>query len=343
MSHMIDMSNAQANIAYAGETPWHSLGYAIQPGDDRAVWVEKGGLAHEVRKAPVEFQITGADGVGRSQLYADRFVLYRSDTEKALSVVSKDYKIVQPAQVIGFFDELMTNNGFALETVGSLDGGKRVWALAKVSDGAPVIGQDVVRPYLLLATSYDGSLATIAKFTTVRVVCHNTLTMSAGYKDQKGEDDAGGGTVRIPHTRAFDPKDVKLDLGIVFNAFDTFMSESRRLAKREVNKTFAHEFLKMLLPPPVKTEVIAGIRTVVPAPVEDGKGYQSIMALFQGSALGGDMKEARGTAWGLLNAVTQHVDWQAGRSDNTRIRSAWFGAGDELKTKARNLLLEVVS
>lgn len=343
MAHMIDSSNDQDNIAFVGETPWHSLGYAIQPGDDKQVWVQKGGLAHEVRKAPVEFQIASKDGVSRSQIYADRFVLYRDDTEKALSVVSKDYKIVQPAQVIGFFDELVQNNGFSLETVGSLDGGKRVWALAKVSDGAPVIGQDVVRPYLLLATSYDGSLATIAKFTTVRVVCHNTLTMSAGYKDQKGEADTENSAVRIPHTRTFDPKDVRLDLGIVFDQFERFMSESRMLAKREVNKTFAHEFLKMLLPPPVKTDVIGGIRTVVPAPIEDSKGYQSIMSLFSGEALGGDMKEARGTAWGLLNAVTQHVDWQAGRSDNTRIRSAWFGAGDELKNKARALLLEVVS
>lgn len=338
MSHMIDMSNAQANIAYAGETPWHSLGYAIQPGDDKQVWVQKGGLAHEVRKAAVEFNTDGG-----SQLFADRFVLYRSDTVQPLSVVSKDYKIVQPAQVIGFFDELVKNNGFKLETVGSLDNGKRVWALAKVSDGAPVIGQDVVRPYLLLATSYDGSLATVAKFTTVRVVCHNTLTMSAGYRDQKGEADTESGAVRIPHTRHFDAKDVRLDLGIAFDAFEVFMAESKRLAKKQVNKAFAHEFLKMLLPPGVKTEVLNGVKHVTPRPIEEGKGYQSIMALFSGEALGGDMNEARGTAWGLLNAVTQHVDWSAGRSDNSRIRSAWFGSGDELKNKARNLLLEVVS
>ena len=34
---------------------------------------------------------------------------------------------------------------------------------------------EAVAPYLLLATSYDGTMATIARFTTIRVVCNNTL------------------------------------------------------------------------------------------------------------------------------------------------------------------------
>lgn len=61
---------------------------------------------------------------------------------------------------MGFFDDLVRVGKFHLETAGALSGGKRIWALAKIGGGAPIIGQDIVRPYLLLTTSFDGSMAT---------------------------------------------------------------------------------------------------------------------------------------------------------------------------------------
>ena len=44
------------------------------------------------------------------------------------------------------------------------------------------------------------------------------------------------------------------------------------------------------------------------------------------------------TRWGMLNAVTELVDHERGRSDNTRIESAWFGTGANLKNRALELL-----
>ena len=60
------------------------------------------------------------------------------------------------------------------------------------------------------------------------------------------------------------------------------------------------------------------------------------MALFNGEALGADLPEASGSAWALLNAVTQHVDH--GLNQN----AAWFGYGNAMKNKARDLLMDVV-
>lgn len=329
MAHLIETTNGQSDIAFVGETPWHRLGQQLQPGQSIEVWAQSAGLSHEVRRSIVQYDVEG-----ESKLYGDREVLYRSDNGKPLGVVGNNYNIVQPKDVLDFFAKLAENNNFQLETAGALSGGKRIWALAKVSDGAPVIGQDVVKPYVLLATSYDGSLSTTARFTSVRVVCSNTLGFATSEK---------GDTIKVPHNKQFSIDDTRLDLGIAFSAFDKFLIESRQLAKRSVNESFATEFLKQLLPPAVSVKTEKGIKTVTPVPVEETKAFQSILDLFKGEALGSDLPEARGSAWQLLNAVTQHVDHINGKNADTRLSSAWFGNGNAIKSKARDLLLEVVA
>jgi hypothetical protein len=73
-------------------------------------------------------------------------------------------------------------------------------------------------------------------------------------------------------------------------------------------------------------------------PIEKTKGYQRIVELFNGAAIGADIKGVAGTRWAALNAVTQLVDHERGRSDNTRLESAWFGTGNALKQRALELL-----
>ena len=212
------------------------------------------------------------------------------------------------------------------------------WALARVNDGAPVIGHDIVRPYVLLATSYDGSMSTTAKFTSVRVVCHNTLTMSAGSAQGAGQgrgqtevDRTEGAVVecvRVPHSTEFDPRDARMKLGIAIDAWDRFLIDARRLAETPVNDEFVVEFLRALLPKPAKED----------GKVEDGRTFKRLMQLWKGELPSATVQEARGTAWGLLNCITWDVDHLRGGADN-RLNSAWFGNGDGLKKKARDLLV----
>jgi len=322
MSHELDFSNAQANFAHKGEKAWHGLGQQLEAGQSIEVWAKAAGLSHTVERSTVQYQANGI-----LLPHAGRDVLYRSDTSAPLGVVGNDYNIVQPADVLDFFARLAENNNFELETAGALSGGKRIWAMAKVNDGATIVGQDVVKPYVLLATSYDGTLATTARFTSVRVVCSNTL----GYASAESGD-----TVRINHSKAFSAKDAALDLGIAINGFEKFLIDSRRLANQQVNSTFAVQFLKTLLPVSMSTKTVNGIKVQEQVPVEKTKAFQSIMALFNGQAIGNELPEAEGTAWGLLNAVTEHVDH--GLNQN----AAWFGYGNSLKNKALELLMDVV-
>ena len=333
MSHLIDQSTGRDAIAFVGEAPWHKLGHKLTSGADIETWRREACLDYQVERTPVKFTI--GDVV---QQFPDRDVLYRSDTRSPISVVSKWYNVVQPGEILDFFAKLTAHNSFTLETAGALDGGRRVWALARVGDGAPILDVDVLRPYVLLATSYDATLSTTAKFTSVRVVCHNTLTMSTGYGGEgQSEKDVAGGCVRIPHSAKFDPDDVRLDLGIVFDQWERFLATNRKLARQKVNAKFTHEFLKALLPEPTTT--IAG---KAPKPIEESKAYKSIVALFQGGAIGSDMAHVKGTAYGLLNAVTEYVDHERG-GDETRLSSAWFGSGEGMKNDAFALLEKIAA
>ena len=98
-------------------------------------------------------------------------------------------------------------------------------ALASVGAGADIVEGDTVKPYLLLGTSYDGTMATVAKFTTVRVVCNNTLTIAL---------DGTSRAIKVPHSTRFDGDLVKKQLGIAVSQWDDFMYRMRALADRKV-------------------------------------------------------------------------------------------------------------
>jgi phage/plasmid-like protein (TIGR03299 family) len=330
---MIDTTTGRAAMAYTGETPWHGLGRALTPGASIDRWTLDAGLAYDVLEAPVLFETAAASVPER---FDGRKVLYRSDTGAPLAVVSNAYKVVQPGQVMDFFRELVDLGGFQLETAGALSDGRRVWALASVGDAAPVVERDLVKPYLLLGTSYDGTMATVAKFTAIRVVCNNTITAAVGgYSNGgviQGEAEKNTGylksAVRVLHSERFDADAVRLQLGIVANAWEGFLVQSRQLAAAPMDQDQADEFVAELLRP-YHTSA---------RPVAESKAYVRIMQLFNGQAIGSDLPGVAGTRWAMLNAVTELVDHERGRSNNTRMESAWFGTGAALKARAAELL-----
>jgi phage/plasmid-like protein (TIGR03299 family) len=321
---MIDESTGRAAIAYAGTVPWHGLGQQLTPGASIDEWTREAGLGYSVLEAPVQYSTPASSEL---QSWPDRKVLHRSDNGAPLAVVSDGYRVVQPAEIMDFFRELVELGGFQLETAGALSYGRRVWALASVADAAPVVERDLVKPYLLLGTSYDGTMATVAKFTAIRVVCNNTITAAVG---GYGETDLGylKSAVRVLHSERFNPEAVRLQLGIVANAWESFLVQSRQLADRPMAAEAADEFVAELLKPYHTSKL----------PINETRAYKRILALFNGGAIGSELPGVAGTRWAMLNAVTELVDHERGRSNNTRIESAWFGAGASLKARAAELL-----
>ena len=190
-------------MAYAGEQPWHGLGNRLAAGQSIEQWKVSAGLDWAIEEAEVRF-VTGRNGVGSLSACPDQKVLYRSDTKAPLAVVSKRFQVVQPGEVLEFYRDLTEIGGFELETAGVLHEGRKVWALARTGQSVQLKGKDQVDGYLLLATACDGTLATTAQFTSVRVVCNNTLQIAVGDRH---------GAIKVPHRSRFDPDAVKIAAG----------------------------------------------------------------------------------------------------------------------------------
>ena len=311
MSHMIDMSNGRANIAFVGQPCWHGLGQKLSQGASIDQWRVEAGLDWHAGRAGVQFE---ADGVVRQ---GDSEVLFRSDNFKQLGIVSPDYKIVQPGEVLEFFRDLVSTGDMALETAGCLDDGKKVWALAKTNQDFRIMGQDQVEGYLLLATSFDGTLSTRAQFTSVRVVCNNTLQVSVRGKSSNA--------VAIPHSALFNHLQVKLDLGVLDDGFKQFEEQANLLAGRRMADKEAIRFIM---------NVLTGEDDAEKLSTRSANVVKHVYGMYCGNGKGSSLRSADGTAWGALNAITEYVDHEQGRNVNNRFRSAQFGAGATTKADA---------
>ena len=318
MAHLIE------TMAYANEVPWHGLGNNIDAESSIEEWQRQAGLDWTVSKRPVFFHQRERDGtfsVAAERHFKDKFVLARDTDNAPFSIVSDRYKPVQPKDVLEFFRDLISTHGMTIETAGSLKDGKRIWALAKTGDAHKVLGADHVDSYLLLATSYDLTFSTLAQFTSVRVVCNNTLQQSL--KDYISR-------VSIPHFRDFDAKSVHEQLGLGRAQWGAFADALDAIAKIKVDSVKAKEVLDRVFKVPEDT-----ITYIDPQ-------VQKVLQLFQGKAIGADI--AGQTGWGLVNAVTEYADHhKRARSQGNRLDNAWFGDAANIKNAVFHEVLELAA
>ena len=114
-------------------------------------------------------------------------------------------------------------------------------------------------------------------------------------------------------------------MGLGLSSWERFVTDIKRLADRPIHKFEAMNFLVDVLGDP----------NLPLADQPNQKGLQQVYALYSGQGMGAELSSANGTAWGLLNAVTQYVDHERrARSTDHRLDSAWFGQGAAIKGKA---------
>ena len=329
MAHELDMTNNRANMAYVGSLPWHGLGQALTEDADLETWRVEAGMNWNVNDTALVYK--GAQN--QDVIFPERRVLYRSDNSGALGVVSNNYKIVHPGEALEFFRDLIADQGFQMETAGCLFGGRKFWALAKCGDTARIMGQDEIKPYLLMASSCDGSMATAVHLTSVRVVCNNTLRMSIGAEGQNAQ-------IRVPHSAVFDPSVVKGQLGIVEGAWENFLQNIDKLANLNIDRDFAIDIVADELKAEWKNK--EGDDMTRDEMVDSSIVLRRIMKLYDGESLGNDFRSSKGTAWGLVNAVTQFFDHEAGgKGDKSRaFERAHLTDRASFKVNVTNRLLE---
>jgi phage/plasmid-like protein (TIGR03299 family) len=260
------------------------------------------------------------------QTMKDSHILLRSDTKAALAIVSSKFKVVQPRKILYTMADWAEESGMTLETAGTLHGGRKFWALAKI--GAQTVIKhkaDIVGGYILLATACDGSMATIAKRTSIRVVCQNTLNASL----------RGAADCKVSHRSTLDTNAMRDELGLAREQFVEWSNTMRALADTRVSIDTAERVLIQA----VTGQELQSLNAEKLAEARDKAAFKKMLALFEGEGRGATLEGVKGTAWGLLNACTEYNDHHArATSIDNRLESAWFGPGEKMKGRVLELL-----
>lgn len=320
----LNFSRGKDSIAYRGGRPWESLVKSqLSPKGSLATWQKESRLDWEVKKAQAVFT---PDGKDKPIEFPNRTVLYRTDTDGPLGVVSNShFKPVQPVEALEFYVDLIRDYGYKLEWAGPMKGGQKIWAMANI--GKPfVIGKsgknsDTLGSYLLFATGMDGSTATTIRVMSVRDCCQNILGKQVGDKG-----------LSISHRGKFDPVVAKEKLGILIKETDSFLRIGNELALKKFSDEQAKSFFE---------ELIGASAEIIDQKKDNKKNnrYEDLMLAYK-KGPGAELASAKGTAWGAVNAVTYYVDHIVGRAVDTRLNKAWFGANARLKTKALSLAMK---
>jgi phage/plasmid-like protein (TIGR03299 family) len=308
MAHMVE------TMAYAGEVPWHGLGVRVPSDLHPTQMLEKAGLDWTVRKVPAYAEVAGERvAVGRS-------ALVRNSDDSILDVVSDDWNVLQNHEAFEFFHDFVANGDMEMHTAGSLRDGQLVWALAKVNDGFELFKGDQVDSYLLFSNPHRYGWSIDVRFTPIRVVCNNTLTLSLNTSSKN--------FVKISHRRQFDGDMVKETLGVAKEKLVMYREMAEFLGGRRYTGPKLVEYFKKVFPvaggPEKKKEMsISASKALDVVHTQPGANF------------------AEGSWWSAFNAVTYMVDHKLGRSQDNRMTSAWFGNGKKVKADALELAVQM--
>ena len=317
MAHMLEMVNGKAQMAYAGETPWHGLGVQVPADLTPDQMLEAAGLNWTVDKYPL-FTTTGM-GVEDVIEVQDK-ALIRSSDRKVLDIVSDDWNPVQNAEAFEFFNEFVMAGDMEMNTAGSLKDGQIVWGLAKVKQSFELFKGDQIDSYLLFSNFHKYGISTDVRFTPIRVVCNNTLTLSLSSNVER--------MVKVSHRRQFDAANVKEMLGIATDKLEKYKEMAQFLGSKKAKHESVVEYFERMFP-------------VSAAAKEEKKISKNAALALDILHTQPGAEYAEGSWWQPFNAVTYMTDHLMGRSADTRLQSAWYGSNKALKTKALEVAVEM--
>lgn len=323
MAHNIEIINGEASMFYCGEKPWHGLGTELDSPATSKEAIETAKLNWVVEKQQLYLP--------SNEPAHNTYATVRIDQSKVLGIVGSTYTPLQNSEAFEFFDSIVGVDQAIYHTAGCLLDGKVVWILAKLPGDIRVTDEDITEKYLLLSNSHDGSSAVQIKFTPVRVVCNNTLTMA--FADNQ-------------FTSVYHQKDIKARLndvpklmGIINKRYTEIEDTFKQLLKIQMTDVTLTRYLEDIFPDPKNRK--------------DTKQYEYELSraksnrewskyLFENGE-GNRMTGVSGSLWAALNGVTELIDHKITKqSNNRKLNSVWFGDGAVIKGKAYKAAVEMV-
>jgi len=309
---------------FVGQPAWHNLGVTLPEGTRLSVeeGIAAAGLDWEVTLEPLQIaysQRSETEYIGMEGKRVPAFATCRQDKKEVLGVVGTRYNVLQNIEAFRFFQPFLDANEASLHTAGSLHDGKRVWVLAKLNrESIEVADNDHVDKFLLLSNSHDGSTAVKVGFCPIRVVCANTLAMAHSV----------GQLLSLRHTFSLQStlNEVQGVINTANQQFEATAEQYRQLATRAINSDQLRKYVK---------------NVVLDIPLDDDRELSVRKDNLLNGVLdryyhpiGEGVVSSRNTWWKAYNSVTEYLSYEAGRNENNRLKSLWYGQGQKLNSDA---------
>ena len=281
-------------------------------------------------------------GVEVNRSLSSREMLYKAKLDWEVSKIpSQRPKSHSNQETFRFYKAYFDAGNAEIETIGSLDGARIIWALARLNQNFILPGDDELKGYILLASRHEDREKIEIQFLTLRSACNSMLKISSAARP----------TVKNSFRRVFKPtlpflseSALEFDEDMIQKTKEThekgraaiaeFSNNAQRLADKKVNAKIAADYmLEVFAPDSFKDESEevkqkAKIHT------------QSALDAF-GTAPGQNLESTQMTAWGMLTAVTYTADG-IGKTPDSRLRQSWFGPNAKIKKRALELALKLI-
>lgn len=299
------------SMMYVREKPWHGLGTLVAEAPTSADALRLAGLDWEVKQRNI--QVCGGAKIENYKANV------RSTDGKVLGVVTDRYKIVQNSEAFEFTDSLIGGE-VRYETAGSLNGGKKIWLLAKFPE-MELVG-DKTEPYLCFSNTHDGSGAIRVCMTPIRVVCNNTLNLAlAGAKRAWSVRHTGDMQSKMHEAR------------VCLEMANAYMDDLSRTAYRLANTSVKRDELYALLDELFPVDEDSTDR--------EKKNIERLRNEYMTCYFAPDILKFRGTAWGAVNAMSDMLTHNAPHRKTENYRANNWGRimdGHAMMDKMTSLL-----
>ena len=339
------MSHEVETMAWTGNKPWHGLGVEVNPNLTPLEMQEAAQLDWTVSKRPIYTldSPVWSEDVGIIQA-ENTFHIVRDSDNRILSHCGRDYLPIQNKDVFEFFKRFTEAGHMTMETAGSLKDGGEIWGLAKISEDFELAGDDLIKGYLLINQPHIVGKSMTIKLTPIRVVCNNTLTVALGQ--------SGTASFRMPHVKEFGNDVIQAAenaLGLSAAAMTEFRDNSIILSKAKAKHSDVLDYVGEIYQPTMiaeyrKEQLLreSGKALGMQEPLKEKLNkFPSLVVEALEHSPGANLKSAKGTWWGALNAVTYVEDHlRESQTEGNALHSAWFGAAANRKSKALDLAMQ---
>jgi hypothetical protein len=281
----------------------------IVPFDKIGIDVSDISLADALETAGVNFTVEVVPAyLSGSTLVHNYYFIIRTDTRDVLGCCKGRFVPVQNNILLDIAEPLINDGKAIIDTIGSFNNGAKVWMLLKLIGYQFSVARtiddrsDSIDYYLLLVNGHDAQTSVQIGVVPYRIFCTNMLS-SVRHNMSK-----------FRHTSRLNSIQNISDFVLAHNPL-SLTADLRSLVTKECSPSNYESYCRAIF-----FESNTG-----KLPTRSLNVLKILQSKFNGTGT---------TWWDAYNAVTNYINYDIGRNQETRIRSLWFGRNKKLLDKA---------